>query len=221
MSIKVSPSILAAPLTDLRSALQRLDSKLVDFVHLDVMDGHFVPALTFGEGLSKAVAQDTNIPLDVHLMVSRPEHEVPKYFELKPHNITFHIEATSFGVRLAQSIREQGIKAGVALNPATPVEELEMIFPYIDLILIMTVEPGYYGQKFLNNGLEKIKRAINLRDEWNKKYDNFPLIEVDGGVNKENIAAIRESGVNMVVAGSFVFKADDYNERVKQLKEGV
>ena len=215
--MKVSPSILAAPLTELGSALRQLDPGLISFIHLDIMDGHFVPALTFGEAVSAAVKKETNIPLDVHLMVSHPHVEVPKYFPLKPHNITFHYEATSLPVRLAESIREQGILSGLALNPGTPVEVIEELYPFFDLLLIMTVEPGFYGQPFLPTSWARIERLVKMRERLSKTYNHHMLFEVDGGVNEQNCKRLRELGIDMVVAGSFVFKSEDPNERARIL----
>ena len=210
--MKISPSILAATIVDLKRVLEQMDPARVDFVHMDIMDGHFVPQLSFGEQITKEVSALTSIPLDVHLMCDRPELEVPKYFALKPHNITFHLEASHFPIRLAQSIRERGIKAGIALCPGTPIENLEPALDYIDQILIMSVEPGFYGQKFLTSTYRKLERTRELimgRDI---------ILEVDGGVNTENISRLKDSGVDMCVAGSACFKSGDVNENVMALK---
>ena len=208
----ISPSILAADLIDLKRVLEGLDPTSIDFIHLDVMDGHFVPQLSFGESYSKAIGQATAIPLDVHLMVDQPEAEVPKYFELKPHNITFHLEATHFPVRLAQLIREQGIKAGIALNPGTSVELLEPVLDEIDMVLLMSVEPGYYGQSFIPSSYRRVARLKELIG------DRQIAIEIDGGINAENIGRLSELGVSMAVAGSFLFKGGQPNERARDLK---
>ncbi|MDH5716400.1 MAG: ribulose-phosphate 3-epimerase [Spirochaetia bacterium] len=219
--MKISPSILAANLTRLSEALSKLNSEVTDFIHLDIMDGHFVPPLTFGEQLSTAIKKETSIPLDIHLMTAQPEKEIPKYYELEPHNITFHYEAASFPIRLAQEIRSKGIKAGIALNPATPVAVLNDIYTYFDLILIMTVEPGYYGQSFLSNGMQRLSEVMNLRQRLSEKTDHLPLIEVDGGVNAENAVSLRTINVDIAVAGSFVFKAEDYNTQIEILKGNI
>ncbi len=213
--MKISPSILAANLIDLKATLEEMDPGKVDFIHLDVMDGHFVPALTFGEAYAKAVKQATNIPLDVHLMVSRPEAEVPKYFELEPHNITFHLEATDFPIRLAQSIREKGIKAGIALNPGTPADALEPCLDYIDMILVMSVEPGYYGQKFIESSHRKIQRIADLIG------DRDIILECDGGVGTGNIGELHQGGISICVAGSACFKGGNVNDNVTALKDAA
>ncbi|MBE7411314.1 MAG: ribulose-phosphate 3-epimerase [Leptospiraceae bacterium] len=210
--MKISPSILASKITGLREILPSLDPKLIDFIHLDVMDGNFVPQISFGEAICKEVSDLTNIPLDIHLMVKNPEFHVPKYFDLNPEIITFHIETTHFGVRLASEIRSKNIKAGISINPGTPVELLEPFLPYIDLILIMTVEPGFYGQSFIQNGYEKIQKAKKI-------IGNYPIqLEVDGGINPKNIQKISSLGAEIAVAGSAVFNGKNSNENVKELK---
>ncbi|MCB1159186.1 MAG: ribulose-phosphate 3-epimerase, partial [Leptospiraceae bacterium] len=151
-------------------------------------------------------------PLDVHLMVHSPEKEVPKYYDLKPEIITFHAETTNFMVRLCEDIRSRGIRAGVALNPSTPLESIEFVLPYIDLLLIMTVDPGFYGQKFTHNGMQKIRKA----KEMIKGYEI--LLEVDGGVNSGNIRMLSEIGVDICVTGSALFTGGDVNRVGLELK---
>ena len=210
--MKISPSILAAELISLKGILQHMDPAVVDFIHLDVMDGHFVPQLSYGEKLSAEVKAACTIPLDVHLMVTAPQDEIPKYFALAPHNITFHLEATNFPIRLAQHIREAGIKAGVALNPGTPAGALDSILDYIDLILIMTVEPGFYGQKFIDSCLAKIQKVREMTHGRNI------LLQVDGGVNANNIARLAQCGVEICVAGAAGFQGGNVNQNVTTLK---
>jgi ribulose-phosphate 3-epimerase len=211
--MKISASILASPLTSLASVLPKLKYSAIDYIHLDVMDGNFVPQLSFGEAYCKEISQHTKIPLDVHLMVTNPEREVPKYYALNPEYITFHRETTSFPIRLAEDIRKNGSKVGIALNPGTSVKSIEDCIPYIDLILIMTVEPGFYGQSFVKSGFEKIIRAKEI-------IGSYPIkIEVDGGVNETNIKQLKEFGVEICVAGSALFKDGKPNENAMNLKK--
>lgn len=210
--MKISASILAAKLTELGSTVPDYDPAAIDLMHMDVMDGNFVPQISFGEALSKEVRGLTSIPLDVHLMVSKPENHVAKYYELNPYCITFHIETTDFPVRLAQEIKNNGAKVGISLNPGTPVSSLENVLPYVDLILLMTVEPGFYGQKFIMNGMEKIRKA-------KESIGSRPIeLEVDGGVNDSNIQELKKNGVDIVVVGAGLYKTGTPVENAKNLK---
>lgn len=205
---------------DLGRTLESMDPALIDYIHLDVMDGHFVPQLSFGELYSKQISQATDIPLDVHLMTDQPAVEIPKYFELQPYNITFHLEATHFPIRLAQMIRAEGIKAGVALNPGTPVDALLPILGEIDLILIMSVEPGYYGQSFIPGTLDKLTRLRQILAD--QAAVARPIeVEVDGGVGTQNIGVLAGLGVDLVVAGSACFRGGDVNGNARLLKEAA
>lgn len=210
--MQISISILATELTNLKATLQKLDSQIVDYIHLDIMDGHFVPQLSFGESFAKEIASATNIPLDVHLMVTRPEQEVPKYFSLKPRFITFHIESTHSAVRLAQSIRAEGIACGVSINPGTAVELLEPLLDEIDLILLMSVEPGYYGQKFLPSSIAKARKVKDLMGDRNI------ILEVDGGIDLQNISDFQKAGVGIAVSGGTCFRTANVNANVQELK---
>ena len=212
--MKISVSVLAGPLIDLKKILGEMNEQLIDFIHMDVMDGHFVPQLSFGEAYCAQVGKHTNIPLDVHLMVCQPELQVEKYFSIKPrpHVISFHIEATHAAVRLAQSIRKQNIQAGVAICPGTAIEIVEPLLDEIDLILLMSVEPGYYGQKFIANSLERVKK---LKAMIGKRKIT---LEVDGGVGFDNIAILAEAGVDVAVSGSACFSRNNVNTAVEELK---
>ena len=210
--MKISASILATSITSLATTLPKLTNDSIDYIHMDVMDGNFVPQISFGEAITSEVKNLTTIPLDVHLMVKNPELEVPKYFKFKPEFITFHVETTSFGVRLSEEIKKNGSKVGVSLNPSTPLSSIEHLIPYIDLVLLMTVDPGFYGQSFVKGGMEKIKKASELL-----KGTNI-LLEVDGGVGLGNIAELSSVGVSICVAGSGVFKQGDPNANGLLLK---
>lgn len=208
----LSPSILASDLTDLKNTLNLLENQ-VELLHLDIMDGHFVPTLSFGEIYASLLKQHTKIPFDVHLMVQNPEKEVPKYFDFEPFVITFHYEATHFPIRLANEIKKKNIKAGISLNPKTPIEHLEPFLEEIDLVLIMSVEPGFYGQKFISFSLEKIKKLKEFILRKNLKT----LIEVDGGVTENNLVKIIDAGADIIVAGSAIFRGN-IQSNIKKLK---
>ncbi|PJZ69539.1 ribulose-phosphate 3-epimerase [Leptospira perolatii] len=210
--MKISASILATQLTSLSSHVPNFKQDSIDLIHLDVMDGNFVPQISFGEALCKEVKAMTKIPMDVHLMVEKPENHVAKYYELDPYCITFHLEKTDFPIRLAQEIKKSGTKVGVSINPGTTAQSLEPLLPYIDLALIMTVEPGFYGQKFVQNGLEKIRKVKEL-------IGSYPIeIQVDGGVNETNIAELAKAGADICVVGAGLFKSGNPNDNGTMLK---
>ncbi|MCW7492223.1 ribulose-phosphate 3-epimerase [Leptospira sp. 2 VSF19] len=211
--MKISASILAAKLTGLSQELPTYKKENIDLIHIDVMDGNFVPQISFGEAFTKEVKSHTEIPLDVHLMVSNPELHVPKYFDLNPYCITFHIETTNFSVRLAEEIRKAGIKVGVSLNPQTPPESISQILPYLDLVLLMTVDPGFYGQSFVKSGFDKIAAVRKLTKPYNIE------LEVDGGVNESNMEELAKLGVDITVVGSGLYKTGDPNAQGKKLKD--
>ncbi|PJZ78721.1 ribulose-phosphate 3-epimerase [Leptospira neocaledonica] len=213
--MKISASILATQLTALANTVPDFKKEGIDLVHMDVMDGNFVPQISFGEAVNKEIKAMTQIPLDVHLMVEKPENHVHKYYELNPYCITFHAETTRFPIRLAQEIKKNGPKVGVSLNPGTPVSALETLLPYIDLVLIMTVEPGFYGQKFVDGGMDKIRKVKSL-------ISNHPIeLEVDGGVNDTNIKELAQAGVDICVVGAGLFKSGDPSENGIRLKSLV
>ncbi len=212
--MKVSGSILAAPLSRLGENVRNLDQNCVDFIHMDIMDGHFVPQLTFGENICRAIAEETSIPQEIHLMVSYPEREISKYFSIRPYCITFHHEATKFPVRLAEEIQKQGILAGVSINPSTPTIVLKDILAKFDLVNLMSVEPGFTGQGFLASSFERLEELIKMK----KKYNPSLLIEMDGGIDQNKAVKLKGLGVDIVVSGSFIFKANNPNEQALLLK---
>ncbi len=210
----VAPSILSADFGNLARDVQAICEAGCDLVHVDVMDGHFVPNLTIGPVVVSAVAKAATKPLDVHLMVENNTFFVDLFAPLKPGYITFHMEEEKNPHRLIQYIRELGIKPGVVLNPHTPAEAVEYLLQDLDMVLIMSVNPGFGGQKFIPNVVEKIKRLKALRDRINPEC----LIEIDGGVTADNIEMLRDAGVDVCVAGSYVFKHDSYETAIKNLK---
>ncbi len=210
----VAPSILSADFGDLANDVKAICDAGCDLVHVDVMDGHFVPNLTIGPVVVSAVAKAATKPLDIHLMVENNTFFVDLFAPLKPGYITFHMEEEKHPHRLVQYIRELGIKPGVVLNPHTPAEAVEYLLQDLDMVLIMSVNPGFGGQKFIPNVVEKIKRLKALRDRINPNC----LIEIDGGVNDQNIQMLRDAGVDVCVAGSYVFKHESYATAIDNLK---
>ena len=210
----VAPSVLSADFGNLARDVRAICDAGCDLVHVDVMDGHFVPNLTIGPVVVSAIAKAATKPLDIHLMVQNNTFFVDLFAPLKPEYITFHIEEEKHPHRLIQHIRSLGIKPGVVLNPHTPAEAVEYLLGDVDMILVMSVNPGFGGQKFIPTVVEKIRRLKTLRDTINPNC----LIEIDGGVGSSNIAELKESGVDICVAGSYVFGANDYKTAIDSLR---
>ncbi len=210
----VAPSILSADFGNLANDVKAICDAGCDIVHVDVMDGHFVPNLTIGPVVVSAVAKAATKPLDIHLMVENNTFFVDLFAPLKPGYITFHMEEEKNPHRLIQYIRELGIKPGVVLNPHTPAEAVEYLLQDLDMVLVMSVNPGFGGQTFIPNVVEKIKRLKALRDRINPEC----LIEIDGGVNDQNIQMLCDAGVDVCVAGSYVFKHESYATAINNLK---
>lgn len=206
--ITIAPSLLAADFSKLREEVEAINKTEAKWLHLDVMDGNFVPNISFGADIIKSIKPYTNLYFDAHLMVEKPEWYIETVAKAGVDSITIHVEATNHLHRALQMIKSLGIKAGVALNPATDIEVLDNVIDLIDLVLVMTVNPGFGGQKFIDNTLQKIKRI-------RKKYPHID-IQVDGGINNETAKLVKEAGANILVAGSYVFKGD-YNEKVNSL----
>lgn len=213
--VQIAPSILSADPIALGQEVAQVSN--ADLIHFDVMDGHFVPPLTFGAATIARLAQATELPLDVHLMVSNPDERVGDYLGLDARFVTFHWEAATHAHRVALKIRDAGVKVGVALNPATPVWVLEELAGCIDLILVMTVDPGFGGQSIVPTAAAKVARVRAWCDE--RGID--PLIEVDGGVAPDTIGALAAAGADTFVAGSAVFCQQDRSAAVEELREAA
>ncbi|MBE7323065.1 ribulose-phosphate 3-epimerase [Nocardioides sp. Y6] len=212
MGIQITPSILNTDFARLGEEVARIPS--ADMVHVDVMDNHFVPNLTFGPSMVEALSRVTDLPLDAHLMIEDADRNAPAYVEAGASSVTFHVEAAKAPIRLAREIRAQGARASMALKPATPIEPYEDLLPELDMLLIMTVEPGFGGQKFLDLCLPKIRRARALM----AKHGVETWLQVDGGVSLETIERCAEAGADVFVAGSAVYSADDPDAMVRQLR---
>jgi len=212
---QIAPSILSADFSQLTEEIQKVEEAGANLIHLDVMDGHFVPNLTFGPPVIASIRKVTRLPFDVHLMIEKPERSIQAFVDAGSDFITVHAEAEIHLNRTIAFIKEKGLKAGVSINPATPLCLIEEIIRDIDLLMIMSVNPGFGGQIFIQNILEKIKKARNLID---KKAPDV-LLEVDGGVNLENIRSLKEAGVDIFVAGSVIFKSKDYKQTIQSMKK--
>lgn len=214
----IAPSVLSADFSKLGEEIKKVEKGGADIIHLDIMDGRYVPNITFGIPVVESIRPITELPFDAHLMIVEPEKYVEDFIKAGVNMISFHMDATIHSHRLVEKIKNLGAKAGVVLNPATPVNTLEEIIHYIDYVLIMSVNPGFGGQKFIPQTLQKVKKLKILMEETGR---TDILIEIDGGIKEENIREVSAAGVNIFVAGSSVFKAENPAEAVKKLKEKV
>ena len=212
---KLAPSILSADFTKLGEQVSLINKGGADYVHVDVMDGHFVPNISFGAAVMKSLNKIETPPYDVHLMIENPDDYIDDFVTDKTEYIVVHQEACRHLHRTIQHIKDNGVKAGVSLNPATPVSTLECILEDVDLVLIMSVNPGFGGQKIILSALDKVKELVRIREE---RHLNFQ-IEIDGGATLDNVEKIVDAGVDIVVAGSAVFGADDIPARVEAFKK--
>jgi ribulose-phosphate 3-epimerase len=212
MSVRIQPSILSADFVNFQRDFATIAD--ADGIHVDVMDGHFVPNLTFGTGMVKRMQEVTKLPLDVHLMIEKPDLWAPKYSELGVFSVTFHFEPCSDAVAIAKSIKSHGSRAGLAIKPGTPVSAIEHLLEHFDQILIMSVEPGFGGQSFMSSSLEKISTLRNLLNSSGSQT----WLQVDGGIDLQTISLAAGAGADTFVAGSAVFGAPDRNAMINQLR---
>lgn len=203
-NVMLSPSLLSADFSNLAGAVGTIKENSGSLVHIDVMDGHFVPQVSYGQPVIASVRKCTDLPFDVHLMVERPESSISSYIDAGADWITFHIEATCHADRCVQIIHERGKKAGIALCPATPVSAIETLLPFVDLVLVMTVNPGWGGQKLIPYTVEKVRKLADIKRKEGFDYK----ISVDGGINSSTLPSVIDAGTDIVVSGSSFFKGE-------------
>ncbi|BCS95922.1 ribulose-phosphate 3-epimerase [Desulfoluna limicola] len=216
MSI-IAPSILSADFSKLGDEIKAVEAAGAGWIHIDVMDGHFVPNLTYGPIIVEACKRVTDLPLDVHLMIEKPDQLIPEFVKAGADWISVHAEACTHLNRSIQLIKSLGAKAGVALNPATPISAIEWVLEDLDFVLVMSVNPGFGGQSFIDNSLDKVREIKRMITE--KGLDT--LIQIDGGVNKKTIRTIAEAGVDSFVAGSAIFGSESYDETIAVFKKEI
>lgn len=215
--MKLAPSVLSADFANLLESCKKVEKAGCEYLHLDVMDGHFVPNITFGAPIIKSLRKDINMIFDAHLMISDPDKFIPDLVDAGCDIITVHQETCIHLHRTIQNIKSYNIKAGVVLNPATPVNTIKHILPDIDMVLLMSVNPGFGGQKFIPEVLEKVKELKKMINERNLDV----IIEVDGGVNSKNIGELVKAGADVLVAGSAIFNNEDIDLAVKELRDAA
>jgi ribulose-phosphate 3-epimerase len=215
--IQIDPSVIAADFGNLRAELARVEQGGADMLHVDIMDGHFVPNITFGPAIVKTIRSLTKLPLDVHLMISKPRKFIAAFAEAGAANVTIHVECEDDITTTFDEIHGLGIKAGLSVKPKTPLSAIKDYLARIDRLLIMTVEPGFGGQKFMPDMLDKVKEAVAFREAGNFKYD----IEIDGGLDKHTIWPAVVAGAEIIVAGTAVFGQPDAEIAISDLKKGA
>jgi ribulose-phosphate 3-epimerase len=214
-TVTVAPSILAADLSNLAAEVRKVEAAGANWIHCDIMDGHFVDNISFGPAVVGFVRKHTELPLDVHLMIEHPDHYLPRFVEAGANSVTVHIESESKHdvARTLHQIRDAGCRVGLTLNPATPFDAVEPFLDKIDMLLVMTVHPGFGGQPFRVDQMDKVRRAA----AWNKSRGRGIDIEVDGGINPETARLAIQNGANILVAGTSIFHTKDYAEAIREL----
>ncbi len=214
---KIAPSILSADFTRLGEEIKAVEEAGADYIHIDVMDGHFVPNITVGPMIVKAARKATDLPLDVHLMIESPEMYIDDFVKAGSDLITVHVETVTHLHRLLEVIRDAGVKVGAALNPATPLSSIEYVLRHLDMVVLMTVNPGFGGQSFIPEVLPKISELKKIIVQKGIEVD----IEVDGGINVKNIGQAAQAGANVFVAGNAVFSSQNYAETISMMRENI
>lgn len=215
--MKIAPSILSADFANLARDIQLVEKAGADYIHVDVMDGHFVPNITIGPAVVAAIRPVTKLPLDCHLMIEKPENYIPDFAKAGADVINVHVEATPHIHRALQMIKNANVKAGVTINPGTPVAAIQHVLQMADLVLVMTVNPGFGGQAFIPEAVEKVKELKALKEEFGYHYE----IEVDGGIVPETAKICQAAGADVFVAGSYIYNAPDPEDRIATLKEAL
>ena len=212
--IKVAPSILSSDFSHLAEEIQTIQSAGADMVHIDVMDGSFVPNITIGSPVVKSLRNTTNLDFDVHLMIEHPETQIDAFVDAGADIVTFHVEATHHAHRVIQQIKSRGVRAGIAVNPGTSLAMIEEVLGDVDMVLVMTVNPGFGGQHFIDSQLDKVHMLYHTIEDMGYECD----IEVDGGINAKTSELVREAGANILVAGSAVYGADDIQAAIDSIR---
>ncbi|MCA6766937.1 ribulose-phosphate 3-epimerase [Enterococcus hirae] len=215
--MKIAPSILSADFSNLQRDIELVEKGGADYIHVDVMDGQFVPNITFGPNIVQAIRPITKLPLDMHLMIVDPEKYIPAFAKAGADIITVHVEATPHIHRALQMMKDLGVKSGVVINPGTPITMIKHVLPIADQVLVMTVNPGFGGQSFIEETVEKIAELSELREQNNWHYS----IEVDGGIVPETAQICQKAGADVFVAGSYIYNSEDPVGQINQLKEAL